>query len=138
MSVGQTVLNGTKMILYVGEVAVAGATSHSLSLNMDTRETTNKDSAGWRELLESVRNWSMSGEGLKSFAANFGHDELALLIVNREKVTIKLSTEETGDTFYSGSAWLTTVDSDYPNEDNSTFSFTFEGTGPLTPNTVNS
>jgi predicted secreted protein len=133
-TVGESVLNGTKMLLYVGGVAVAGATSHSLSLNMDTRESTNKDSEGWRELMESVRSWTASGEGLKSFDAAFGHDDLAALIVNRTKVTVKLSTEETGETFYEGSAWLTNVDADFPNEDNSTFSFTFEGTGPLYPN----
>jgi predicted secreted protein len=60
-TVGESVLNGTKMLLYVGGVAVAGATSHSLSLNMDTRESTNKDSEGWRELMESVRSWTASG-----------------------------------------------------------------------------
>jgi TP901-1 family phage major tail protein len=130
-TVGESVLNGTKMLLYVGGIAIAGATSHTLSLNMDTRESTNKDSQGWRELLESVRSWTVSGEGLKSFDAAYGHDDLAALYVNRTPVVVKLSTEQSGETYYEGSAFLTSIDADFPNEDNSTFSFTFEGTGPL-------
>ena len=99
---------------------------------MNTRDATTKDSAGWRDLLEAALEWSMNGDGLVAFDATYGFDDLFEVIVARTAVTIKLSTEQSGDTYFQGSAFLTSLDKDAPAEDNVSMSFAFEGTGLLT------
>lgn len=129
------ILNGTALILYVNDVAIAYSTSHSLSMSMATREITNKSSAGWKDVLEGLREWSIDGENLFAFDASYGFDDLFGLINNRTKVTVKFSTEASGDKFYSGSAYLTSLSKEAPTEGNTTYSYTFEGAGVLTEST---
>lgn len=126
------ILNGTDLLIYVGGTKIYHAKSHALSIAMDTRDATTKDSQGWRDLLEAALNWSMTGDGLVAFDATYGFDDLFEVIIARTAVTVKLSTEETGDTYYEGSAFLTALDKDAPTEDNVSMNFSFEGTGVLT------
>ena len=126
------ILNGTDLLIYVGGTKIYHATSHAMSISMNTRDATTKDSAGWRDLLEAALEWSMNGDGLVAFVATYGFDDLFDVIIARTAVVVKLSTEETGDTYYQGSAYLTALDNDNPAEDNSSMTFAFEGTGVLT------
>lgn len=125
------IVNGTLLVLYVNDVAIASTTQHTLSLQMATRDATNKSSSGWSAKLPGVRSWSATGSGLFAFDAAYGYDDLFGLVNARTLVTVKLSTEVSGDKFYQGSAYLTDVQMDSPTEENTTFSFTFEGTGAL-------
>ena len=135
------IVNGTLFILYVSTDAgssynaVGSSTSASLSLNMDTRETTNKGSAGWRTLLESTRRWTAEAEQFFIMDATLGPDELGDIITNRTKCKVKFSTELNGDTYWYGDAYLTSMSMDAPLEDSSTISLSFEGTGILTKDT---
>lgn len=129
-------INGTKLLVYVGSTAITHATKHTLELNMDTRDATTKDSAGWTETLEGKRNWTISGEAMFAFDATYGHDELTALIINRTSVTLKFSTEVSGDTYFTGTGWLKSCSADASNEETTTYSFSFEGTGALTKSTV--
>lgn len=126
------IINGTDFLLYVGGTKVYHTTSHSLSFSMDTRDATTKDSGGWRDLLEATKSWSMSGDGLVALDATYGFSDLFAVLTARTAVVVKFSTETAGDTYYTGNGYLTSLDMDSPTEDNSSFSFTFEGTGALT------
>tara|TARA_Y100001963_G_C6755034_1_gene436341 strand:+ start:252 stop:677 length:426 start_codon:yes stop_codon:yes gene_type:complete len=132
------IVNGTLFILYVSTDsgssynAVGSSTSASLSLSMDTRETTNKGDAGWRTLLESTKSWTAEAEQFFIMDATLGPDELADIITNRTLCKIKFSTETAGDTYWHGDAYLTSLSVDAPLEDSSTISLSFEGTGVLT------
>ena len=53
-------------------------------------------------------------------------------LATRTELTVMFSTEVSGDYKYSGSAWLTSMSMDSPNEDNTTYSLSFSGTGALT------
>lgn len=125
-------INGTDFLLYVNDTAIGGTTSHTLDLGMDTRETSNKDDNGWRTLKEGMRNWSASGDGFFAFDATYGYNDLFALVTNRTYVKVRLSTDTAGNTFFQGYGYLTNLSADTPNEDNTTYSFTFEGSGPLT------
>ena len=137
------ILNGTSLLLYVDvsgtKTPIAYATSGSLSVNMDTRETTNKESGGWRSLLESTRSWTMEAEGFHAMdATNFDFQDLFAKIETRTAVDLQFSigaTPATGDTYYSGSAYITSISLDSPLEDSVTFSCSFEGTGVLADTT---
>lgn len=115
--------------------ALAELQNATLSTSMETRDTTTKDSAGWRELGEGLRQWSMTGSGLVVFAPSgsmLAPDDVFTLLGNRTKVTLQFTTANTGDYEWEGDAYVTELSLEGGTEDNLTFSVTFEGTGPLT------
>lgn len=126
------VLNGTSLFIYVNGNAVAHSTSHSLTLSESLRSTASKDSAGWDTVLEGQRSWSMTGEGLVALDGAYTTDDLTTLITGRTAVTLRFTTNVTGDKYWTGSARLESLDVSSPMEDNVTYSFSFKGSGALT------
>ena len=137
------VLNGTSVIVKTGtagsETEIAFCTNASLSLSMDTRDISNKSSAGWRELLEAQMSWTVSCEGLVAFKDSSGtavksYDDLVTDLVARTQFSIVVTPASTssGDYYWSGSCYITSIEQSDPLEDNVTWSATFEGTGALT------
>jgi TP901-1 family phage major tail protein len=126
-----TILNGTDIGIYVGGTKIAGCTSHSTSTSHSLRDATSKDSGGWSESLEGLREWSGEGEGFFAHDATYGYDELFALMQSRGVVTIRFSNETSGDEYHEGQAFLTELSADAPVEDSTTFSFSFQGTGAL-------
>ena len=138
------VINGTKFGVYVAGTKIAYATSASISMNHNLRDTSTKDSSGWRDQLEAQRDWEVSVEGMLIFVdgsggaiSNLTMNELySTYIASRTEFTLMFSTEESGDIKWSGQAFLTSLSADTPNEDSSTWSGSFSGTGALTQATV--
>ena len=138
------VINGTKFGVYVAGTKIGYATSASISMNHSLRDTSTKDSAGWRDQLEGQRDWEVSVEGMLIFLDGSGSaisdttmDELySTYIATRTEFTLMFSTEITGDIKWSGQAFLTSLSADTPNEDSSTWSGSFSGTGALTQSAV--
>ena len=126
------ILNGSDLLVYVAGTAVAHSTSHSLSCNMATRDATTKDNAGWRVRLDGMRDWSTSGEGLLALDAAYGASELFTIFTNRTECTVVFSTDTSGDEYWSGSAYLTSLELSVPMEENATYSFSFESSSALT------
>lgn len=125
------VIDGALLLMYLDSVAVGSATTHTLTLQMATRNTTTKGSAGWETSASGVRNWSATGSGLLVFSDTLGYSQLLALIVNRTSVSLRLSSEVSGDKFWEGTAWLTDLSLDSPDNENSTYTYTFKGTGVL-------
>jgi len=138
------VINGTKFGVYAAGTKIGFATSASLSINHNLRDTSTKDSGGWREQLEGQRDFEVSVEGMVIFVnldgtaiTDLTMDELySSYIASRTVFTIQFSTEVTGDYKWSGQAFMTSLSMDAPNEDSSTWSASFSGTGALTQATV--
>ena len=126
------IINGTDLLLYVNGVAVAHASSHSLSMGMNTLDASTKSSAGWKDLKPGQRSWNISGEHLYAFDAAFGATGLMAIFTARSLVTVKFATTNNLNKRFTGSGYLTSLDLNAPNEENSTFSFSIEGTGVLT------
>jgi TP901-1 family phage major tail protein len=126
------IVNGSLLLVYIEDVAVAHATSHSLSVTMASRNATTKDNAGWTSKKAGLREWTVTGEGLVALDAAYGMSELFTIMTNRTTCTIKFSTEVSADEFWGGEAILTSLQCDAPMEENATYSFTFEGDGALT------
>jgi len=99
---------------------------------MATRDITTKSNAGWRKKLGGMRDWTCSGDSLLCFDDAYGYSELFALITARTPVTLKFSTEVTGDHFWEGTALLTSIDLTAPMEENATYSFSFEGADSIT------
>ena len=126
------VMNGTLMGIYIGSTLVAHATEGSISLSMDTRDISSKDSAGTRALLEGMKSGSISMSALYAEDAAYGADELYTAMAARTPLAVKFSTEVTGDHFWSASAYLTSLEVSASTEDNVTYSASFELTGAIT------
>jgi len=147
------IINGTKFGVYAGSTLVAFATSGSISINHSARETSNKDSLGWKEVMEGQRDWEISVEGMVAFKALDGTavggltpDELyttgiydstaSTFPYGRDELTIAFESSETGDKKWSGKAYMASLSMDAPNEESTTFSASFVGTSILTMATV--
>ena len=123
--------NGTSIGFYVGGVKVAGCTSADISRSMSTRDTTSKDSAGWAGNGEGLREWSASGEGFFDLAAAYGFTDLEAAYVDRTLLTIRVSTETSGEEYSEGQAYLASLEATSGVEESATFSFEVTGTGEL-------
>ena len=134
-------MNATDVVIQISEDGgtsydvIGRCTSASLSVSMETRDTTTKDSAGWQENLEGLKSWSVSGDGLVTYSVGAdtdGPNDLFTLLNNRTKVKIKFGSTTTDELDYTGDAFLVSYEQEAGVEDNVTYSFSFTGTGALT------
>lgn len=138
------IINGTKFGVYNGSVLIAYATSGSVSINHSARETSNKESLGWKEVMEGQRDWEISCEGMVAFldlaggaiAGTTMNELFTANIATRTPLTIAFESSETGDYKWSGSCYVSSISMDAPNEESTTYSCSFTGTSVLTQATV--
>ena len=142
MAASTSIMNATDVVIQFSTdgstySTVGRCTSASLSVSMETRDTSNKNSAGWRELLEAQKSWSLSGDGLLTYnlASGDGYSDLWVYVTGRTKIYVKFGSTDTDEKYYSGQGFLTSLDQEAGMEDNVTHSFSFEGTGALTEST---
>ena len=128
------IFNGTNLGVYIGGTLIAAAQDVSMSLSMETIDITTKDSAGYRELLAGLRSGSMSCNGLIDYvdASNKDVTDLYGAWEGRTELTLKFSSEITGDTSFEASGFLTSLEQSGGTEDTATYSATFELTGQVT------
>ena len=140
------IINGTDVKVFSGNQTssanlVAFAQNCTININNTTRDITNKQSGGWSEKLESLRDWSIDMDGAYAWTDAAGSplsngidDLIASNIMTRVPLNVSFgaSVGSTGGARYSGSAWLTSVSATGGTEDTSTYSLTLEGTGALT------
>lgn len=132
------IINSTGVAVFVGGTAstnkVAASNDAQLSLTHDPRDITNKDSAGYRYLLEGLRSWSMSA-GALSFnnPTAWGFTDAFAAWKNRTELTIYMKNADVSDDiYYYGAAYLTSANWSSPGqEDNVVYDVQFEGTGVL-------
>ena len=140
-----SIMNSTDVVIQISEDGgttydiIGRATSASLSVSMETRDTTNKDSAGWQENLEGLKAWSLSGDGLVTYSISGDYDtpdDLFTLLSNRTLVKVKFGSATSGEIDYTGDAYLVSYEQEAGVEENVTYSFGFTGTGVLTQASV--
>ena len=142
-----SVFNGTSLVVLIGTEVIGFATSCSLSIAIDTPDSSTKQSLGWADEIGGQKSWSLTTDGLAtvvpgSVATYISTTELSNLAIARTAVTVKFTTVNndtvggvtpvTGDTIYSGSAFIESVDMTADMENPVTYSVSFKGTGPLT------
>jgi TP901-1 family phage major tail protein len=135
-----SIMNSTDVVIQISEDGgssfdiIGRTTSASLSVSMETRDTTNKDSAGWQENLEGLKAWSLSGDGLVTYSISGDYDtpdDLFTLLSNRTKVKVQFGSMTAGEIDYTGDAYLTSYEQEAGVEENVSYSFGFTGTGVL-------
>jgi len=121
--------NATAVTLSVAGEVMAHATSASLSVSMDLRDSTTKSSAGWSESLGGLKSWEMSGDAfvdLTSTNASMA-DCFDALIAGAAVAAVFTVDSET----YTGTALITSVSADAGVEENTSFSVSLTGTAAL-------
>jgi predicted secreted protein len=142
-----SVFNGTSLVVLIGTEVIAFATSCSLSIATDAPDASTKQSLGWADEIGGQKSWSLTTDGLATVvpgavATYISTTELSNLAIARTAVTVKFTTVDnstvggvtpvTGDTIYSGSAFIESVDMTADMENPVTYSVSFKGTGALT------
>lgn len=125
-------INGNDFRIYVNGNAVAQATSCDISISQSPRDVTTKDSAGWKDVLYGLKEWSVSGDGLVALDDTFGHLDLGGFLIAGTEVTVRYTTDTTGDDYYTGSAIIDSVEISSPANETPTYSFSLTGNGALT------
>ena len=130
------IINGTKFGVYVAGTKIGYATSASISMNHSLRDTSTKDSGGWRDQLEGQRDWEASVEGMVIFdldGSTISDKILPDIFTDymASRASLLFSTDVAGDYEWSGTAYCTSISADAPNEDSTTWSASFSGTGVL-------
>ena len=137
------ILNGTELKVYSSGTTnlVAFAQNCTLNVNHSPREITNKESGGFKEILEGLRDFSIDIDGAYAWTnaggsalTNGVDDTLETNVLNaRQAVTFIFGdTASTSDISYSGSGFITSVSMTGSYEDTATYAMTIEGTGVLT------
>lgn len=138
------ILNGTELKVYSSGTTnlVAFAQNCTLTVNQSIREITNKESAGFKESLEGLRDFTIDVDGAYAWtdasgsALTNGADDVLqtnVLAATRPKIDFIFGdTQVTSDVSYAGSGFITSVSLTGGTEDTATYSITIEGTGALT------
>jgi predicted secreted protein len=141
------ILNGTEIKVYSTGTTnlVAFAQNCTLNVNHSPREITNKESAGFKEILEGLRDFSIDVDGAYAWtnaagaALTNGADDVLQtnILANRLPVDFIFGdTASTSDISYAGKGYITSMSMTGGTEDTATYSLSIEGTGALTQ-TVN-
>jgi len=141
------ILNGTELKIYSGTSGqtnlVAFAQNCTVTINNTTREISNKQSNGYKEVLESLRDWSIDVDGAYAWTdaaspnapLTNGADDLIQtnILANRLQFDVIFGDNQaTGDVSYKGKVYITSASMTGGTEDTATYSLTLEGTGALT------
>tara|TARA_R110001606_G_scaffold150311_3_gene290398 strand:- start:171 stop:599 length:429 start_codon:yes stop_codon:yes gene_type:complete len=139
------ILNGTEIKVYSSATnnLVAFAQNCTLNVNHSPREITNKESGGWKEILEGLRDYSIDIDGAYAWtnaagtALTDGVDDVLKtnLLTTRQAVAFIFGDTSTNDVSYAGTGFITSVSISGGTEDTATYSLSIEGTGELTSTT---
>jgi len=133
------IINGTVFLLKMGtdgsEVTLPDQTEGSISISLETRDITTKDSSGYRELLEGVRSATISVSGLVDDDSSGGAGADLFAVLDGRSTThilFGLGTSGVDDDYhYECDAFCTSLEVGGGTEDNVTYSATFEVTGSI-------
>ena len=128
-----TIINGTDLGVYLGSspTLIALATSCTLNLNRDMRDTSNKGSSGYKAVLPGQMSWTISVEGLYNPSTSNSYVTLYDAWVAGTLLTLRWY-NSSQDYYYSGTGYITSLSQNAPLEGNVTWSVTFQGTGAIT------
>ena len=134
------VFNGTNLIVKVDDRKIGHATSATFTVNADLPDATTKDSGGWAENIHRLRSFSVSGDGLVDYSddgtTTQGAVSIRDLILDRTSVTLYWGTETVGDTIYTASAKVASIEETAEMESPVSYSFEFTGSGQITKATL--
>jgi predicted secreted protein len=124
--------DGKLLLVYVGGTAITHSESCTLNVNQAMISCTTKDSLNWEDVLPGNRDWSVDCSGMVALDATVGPDELTGYILSATQVSLKFTTNVSGDKYWTGPAYLTSFSIEAPRGSAVSFTANFKGDGALT------
>ena len=136
-------ISGTDLRIQLGTTPLGYATSCTMSLSAETKESISKDStSSWSEVTIGQLSGSLGFEGLLSFDDTINsvavedvegiYDNFAA----KTSVTWKFTDSTTGNIEWSGSGFITSLELGAPVEENATYSGTITMSGAPSKATI--
>lgn len=123
--------NGTAFGIYAAGTLIGHGVAHNVNINHNTRETTTKDSGGWAENAEGLRDWSMDGTIRIDLDATYGVKEVFTSINNRASVAFIFESTTSGEPQWAGTGYFSKLDIKADLESSMEYSVSIKGTGAL-------
>ena len=144
-------IQGGDLMLFIDNKSIAYATSHTLEINGETQDTSNKDEGGggWASSEVSILSWQATSENLFTLDGE-GNDfaDLFDLMVAKTPITAVFAKKSqtatdvptggwtAGTPKYTGNVVITNLSLNAPNGEYATYSVQFQGVGALTKTTA--
>lgn len=146
--VNTDIIKGSRLMVFIGSTPIAFATSHSLSITMNTTEISTKDHGDFPSVIGQNITWEVTTENLYS---DGGETALWNAMKTMQPVQIQFAPASNydnasaqpgivgessgswtaGTAIASGKALVTSLSVNAPAGDNATLSATFTGVGAL-------
>lgn len=136
---------GDMMLFLTTGLPIAFSTAAKLEISLDTREISSKDGGYWKEHQAGRLAWTAGSDALYTevltgTATTTSFDELYALMIARTAVTVVFGaatgaagaqTNDATKKKFTGSAIITALSINAPDNDTTTYSITLQGTGAL-------
>lgn len=130
-------LDGKEILMVFGSNTVVGQITGSLGMAADMLDATDKDSTdGAKEYMPGETGWTCSVEGLYDPDAAEGVSEAIGYLKAGTGLTIKYGQTGSGETYYTGTAYVSGVNLDGPKNELASYSLELQGSGVLAEATV--
>ena len=119
---------GNSVKVTIGSTLIGGQQGCSINMETETSDTTTKDSGVWSEAEAIGLSWSVDLDGLV-VVGDEGLEALEEAWENLQQVDVKYGTAEK---YKSGKAIITSLSSNSPSKEKTTYSVSLQGVGALT------
>lgn len=130
------VINGTDMYVFVGGVAIAHSTSHTLTITRQNRGISTKDSGEYETRAKGRLSISASCSALMVYGSFETIAEAQItgtaVTVAFGKKTVPAGALYTSETYATGSFYITSVEMNASDGENATYTVNFECNGTFT------
>lgn len=126
-------LNGTLYAVYSGSDKVLYSVNASLNVEQDLPDVTNKESAGWAEHINGLRNWSIDFSGkYDEVGSGLTPNEIMAAIIARTADTV-IQFRHTASTTsgWTGNGTFKSIKMDADMEQGLSYSGSIKGNGAL-------
>lgn len=138
MATSSNYVNGSDLLLMVGDKAVGHCTTHTLTFNSETKDRSVKPVASaaktaglWKEKGVSSMSISVSAEGLRFYnETENGYEEIAALWGKGESVQVKaFKRGGDSDPYLQGKFVISSIEESSPAQDDATYTVNLENDG---------
>ena len=127
-------INGTLMTVYYNDTSlILSTTDCTLNVNQDLPDTTNKESGGWAEHINGLKDWSIDFSGMYETegTGETSPELMAIIVAGTAAVSMKFGTSAAAASGWTGDGTLSNISFEAPTEGPATVSGTIVGTGAL-------
>lgn len=151
------IIKGSMLMVFYNDNPIGFATSHSLSLTLNTTEVSTKDHGDAPAIIPQTVSWEIQAENLYSDAGELTYmqlmmakspvtikfckasnydeqDEKGVIVAEGVEQASKDWTPDSQNIIATGQAYVTSFQINAPAGDNATMSVTFTGNGAITTN----